>query len=70
MPYFKLQIKKVIKSKFTWISLLAILLGCFYFWTKNYNSRYINPRITEARENIAVEKKNVKYYQKQLKKLI
>lgn len=68
MPYFKLQIKKVIKSKFTWISLLAILLGCFYFWTKNYNSRYINPRITEARENIAVEKKNIKYYQKQLKK--
>ncbi|WP_279083040.1 hypothetical protein, partial [Lactobacillus apis] len=68
MPYMKLKIKQVLKSKFTWISLLAILLGCFYFWTKNYNSRYINPRITEARENIAVEKKNIKYYQKQLKK--
>lgn len=68
MPYFKLQIKQVLKSKFTWISLLAILLGCFYFWIKNYNSRYINPRITEAKENIALEEKNVRYYQKQLQK--
>ena len=68
MPYFKLQIKQVLKSKFTWISLLAILLGCFYFWLKNYNSRYINPRIIEAKENIALEKKNVRYYQKQLQK--
>ena len=68
MPYFKLQIKQVLKSKFTWISLLAILLGCFYFWIKNYNSRYINPRIIEAKENIALEKKNVRYYQKQLQK--
>ena len=68
MPYFKLQIKQVLKSKFTWISLLAILLGCFYFWIKNYNSRYINPRIIEAKENIALEEKNVRYYQKQLQK--
>ena len=68
MPYFKLQIKQVLKSKFTWISLLAILLGCFYFWLKNYNSRYINPRIIEAKENIALEEKNVRYYQKQLQK--
>ena len=68
MPYFKLQIKQVLKSKFTWISLLAILLGCFYFWLENYNSRYINPRITEAKENIALEEKNVRYYQKQLQK--
>ena len=68
MPYFKLQIKQVLKSKFTWISLLAILLGCFYFWIKNYNSRYINPRIIEAKENIALEEKNVRSYQKQLQK--
>ena len=68
MPYFKLQIKQVLKSKFTWISLLAILLGCFYFWIKNCNSRYINPRIIEAKENIALEEKNVRYYQKQLQK--
>ncbi len=68
MPYFKLQIKQVLKSKFTWISLLAILLGCFYFWLENYNSRYINPRIIEAKENIALEEKNVRYYQKQLQK--
>ena len=68
MPYFKLKIKQVLKSKFTWISLLAILLGCFYFWIKNYNSRYINPRIIEAKENIALEEKNVRYYQKQLQK--
>ena len=68
MPYFKLQMKQVLKSKFTWISLFAILLGCFYFWKQNYNFRNVNSRITGAKENIALEQKNIRYYQKQLQK--
>ena len=68
MPYMKLKVKQMLKSKFTWISLLAILVGCLSFWTKNYYaSKSDSMELSTAKANVAIQKKNVIYFQKELK---
>lgn len=68
MPYVKLKVKQMLKSKFTWISLLAILVGCLSFWTKNYYaSKSDSMELSTAKANVAIQKKNVIYFQKELK---
>lgn len=68
MPYMKLKVKQMLKSKFTWISLIAILVGCLSFWTKNYYaSKSDSMELSTAKANVAIQKKNVIYFQKELK---
>ncbi|MBA1392457.1 hypothetical protein EQ500_00850 [Lactobacillus sp. XV13L] len=68
MSLISLQFKRVLKSKFIWISMLAILLTCFYFWKNNYHIRNMNHYLIQAQENLVIQRKNVKYYRRQLKK--
>ena len=68
MPYLRLKIKQVLKSKFTWISLIAILICCLSFWVRNYyTSKSDSMELSTAKSNLAIQKKNVKYFQKELK---
>lgn len=68
MPYMKLKVKQMLKSKFTWISLIAILVGCLSFWAKNYYaSKSDSMELSTAKANVAIQKKNVIYFQKELK---
>lgn len=68
MPYMKLKVKQMLKSKFTWISLIAILVGCLSFWTKNYYaSKSDSMELSTAKANVAIQKKNLIYFQKELK---
>lgn len=67
MPFFKFQIKQVYKSKFTWFSLLAILLVCCYFWLNLFQVRNQDSSdLQDAKGNLALIKNNIKEYKEQL----
>lgn len=69
MSYFKLQLKRVLKSKFTWISLLIILLCCLFFLRTNYiSSTSDRQELVQAKANLVTQTKNVKFFQRELKR--
>lgn len=68
MQYFKLQIKRILKSKFTWISLILILSICAYFLRINYIVNNVDSHdLSQAKSNLIIQQHNIKYFGKALK---
>lgn len=68
MQYFKLQIKRILKSKFTWISLILILSICAYFLRINYIVNNADSHdLSQAKSNLIIQQHNIKYFGKALK---
>lgn len=68
MQYLKLQTKRILKSKFTWISLILILSVCAYFLRINYIVNSADSHdLYEAKSNLVIQQRNIEYFGKALK---